>query len=887
MLFSLLLLSGIFAKAQTAYVPSTYDGNLYVIDVATATVVDTVYLGPDSITDPRGVSVSPDGKKVWISDSERNLAYVIDAFTNTVLDTIPLGDGPGGIVVSPDGSLVYSGNFDDSTVMVIDALTHQVIDTIIVGDGPGLMGVSPDGTELYVTVSDLNEVVLVNTNNGTVVDTFPAGDNPQALALSPDGSEIYVTNFYDTIVVVLDASTKMITDTILAGEGGAGLAFTPDGSMLYVANFWDATVSAINTSTKTVVATIPVGGDPSGLSATPDGTQIYVANQEDSTVMVIDVATNTVVDTIEVGYGPVAAGNFISIYPNLTNFTALPLNLPGFNKGAATWGNIEASGGLGFAIAGLGPGNVPTTQLYTYEGNDSFALFSAPAVRNITADGPGYLDWGDFNNDNMIDLALCGEDANGQNIVWLYRNDTKTGGTFFGSYSFFRGNWSSVAWGDYDNDGDLDVLAVGVDARDQTSRIYVNNDTSFTDGVRLPGYFDASGDWGDYDNDGDLDILLTGRDSTSGNASVVVLRNDGNDVFTDIGGGFTGLYQSNGKFADLDNDGDLDILAAGYTNSNMPSTTIYENDGNGAFTAVANSGLIHMAYANFSIGDYDNDGLPDIVMAGDYTGNLDPVSRLYKNIGNLTFEFVDIGLKATTQAGVAFGDYDTDGDLDILLTGLNFPTPSKGYVYRNDAASPNMAPSIPANLSAIAANGGNSIEFSWDASTDPETDSDGLSYVMSIGQINIIDIASPLADTTSGLRWVASSGPIQGNSWTLSEVAIGETYCAMVEAVDAGYETSGWSDQACLMTTSLDKNLNPMLLKAYPNPVKNQLTVELDGTPRLTALRVIDMNGKIVLQKSVNQVEMTILDVSRLTRGMYILKGETDDQTISLKFIKE
>ncbi|MEZ4849116.1 MAG: hypothetical protein R3B93_10970 [Bacteroidia bacterium] len=119
------------------------------------------------------------------------------------------------------------------------------------------------------------------------------------------------------------------------------------------------------------------------------------------------MATNTVVDTIEVGYGPVAAGNFISIYPNITNFTALPLNLPGFNKGAATWGNIEASGGLGFAIAGLGPGNVPTTQLYTYEGNDSFALFSALAVRNITADGPGYLDWGDFNNDNMIDLALA------------------------------------------------------------------------------------------------------------------------------------------------------------------------------------------------------------------------------------------------------------------------------------------------------------------------------------------------------------------------------------------------------------------------------------------------------------------------------------------------
>ncbi|MDY0150795.1 MAG: VCBS repeat-containing protein, partial [Candidatus Cloacimonas sp.] len=93
---------------------------------------------------------------------------------------------------------------------------------------------------------------------------------------------------------------------------------------------------------------------------------------------------------------------------------------------------------------------------------------------------------------------------------------------------------SSVAWGDYDNDGDLDILVIGYSGSDYISKVYCNNgNSSFTDiNAGLMGT-NGSASWGDFDNDGDLDILLAGFNFNGVRISKIY-RNNGNNSFSDI-----------------------------------------------------------------------------------------------------------------------------------------------------------------------------------------------------------------------------------------------------------------------------------------------------------------------------------------------------------------
>jgi hypothetical protein len=131
-----------------------------------------------------------------------------------------------------------------------------------------------------------------------------------------------------------------------------------------------------------------------------------------------------------------------------------------------------------------------------------------------------------------------------------------------------------VAWGDYDSDGDLDVLLTGQPASGGISRVYRNDGATFTDvGAGLVGLAIGRAAWGDYDNDGDLDILLTGA-SGSGTPTSRVYRNDGNG-FSDIAVGLLACIGT-GAWGDFDNDGDLDILLGGSTGSTR-YTGLYRN----------------------------------------------------------------------------------------------------------------------------------------------------------------------------------------------------------------------------------------------------------------------------------------------------------------------
>ncbi|MDD3024007.1 MAG: CRTAC1 family protein, partial [Syntrophomonadaceae bacterium] len=292
----------------------------------------------------------------------------------------------------------------------------------------------------------------------------------------------------------------------------------------------------------------------------------------------------------------------------------------------------------------------------------------------------GSLAWGDYDNDGDLDILIG-------NII--YRNNGNSTFTDINAGLSYVGS-GSVAWGDYDNDGNLDILLTGSTGSypnyNPISKIYHNNGNStFTDiNAGLIGVMDSSVAWGDYDNDGDLDVLLAGRILAGSYFRSCIYNNNGNNTFTYIDAGLMTIASGSVAWGDYDNDGDLDILLSGqFAQGGLFYTTrVYHNNGNGSFTDI-NAGLIGVMYSSTSWGDYNNDGYLDIIVSG-YVGNSTYITKVYHNNGNSTFSEIDAGLPGVGSGSSEWGDYDNDGDLDILLTGQSDFRTNISQIYNNN-----------------------------------------------------------------------------------------------------------------------------------------------------------------------------------------------------------
>ena len=287
---------------------------------------------------------------------------------------------------------------------------------------------------------------------------------------------------------------------------------------------------------------------------------------------------------------------------------------------------------------------------------------------------------------------------------------------------------AGVALFDYDNDGDLDVFLVQggpLDSSDpgaepRTSRLYRNDLVSggarqrqlhFTDvtaaaGVGLRAYGMGTA-VADYDNDGDLDLFVTAFGADT------LYRNNGDGTFTDVtaaSGVSDPLWSTSAAFFDYDRDGDLDLFVANYldyTVAGSKSCTdatgvrdycgprtyppapdrLYKNDGQGRFTNVTDAAGISKADGaglGVAVGDYNGDGWLDLYVANDATPNqlwINQHDGTFADEGLLSGAALNAEGNPEGSMGIASGDFDGDGDEDLLVTNIAGET---FVLYRND-----------------------------------------------------------------------------------------------------------------------------------------------------------------------------------------------------------
>lgn len=233
-----------------------------------------------------------------------NSLWAFDASNGRILARIPVGTGPTHPIPSPDGRWVYVTNTDGDSVSVIDTSTWQVVATINDLPEPHDGEVTPDGGLLYLATSGNSTMTVVDTATRKVLRTFQVGEKPRGLVVGGENGQVaYLTNKGDDTLSIIDVPSGQITATVPVGKGAHALRISPDNKTVYVTLSKEDSVAVVDAATGEVLKRIPVGQTPEQIDLSPDGRWLLASNNAESTVSIIDTSQEEVSATIPVGRG--------------------------------------------------------------------------------------------------------------------------------------------------------------------------------------------------------------------------------------------------------------------------------------------------------------------------------------------------------------------------------------------------------------------------------------------------------------------------------------------------------------------------------------------------------------------------------------------------------
>lgn len=473
-------------------------------------------------------------------------------------------------------------------------------------------------------------------------------------------------------------------------------------------------------------------------------------------------------------------------------FELLDVALDSVAFGNAIWGDVDKDRDYDIIVCGERKDGTRITSFY--QNKDGIFEKSPVELEGVNPLNDHAMAFVDLNMDGYLDFIITGWNNDGVAVTNLYLYQQ---GTYFKKYiteipGVVDG---SVDWGDYDNDGDPDLLISGNSESGKICEIYTNEGKAdenykwnFTNAsAGLMPMDESVARFIHYNNDGYLDIIAMGTDQEHHIKGYVYLNDEGSLVASEVSG------HSNGSidFCDFDADGSVEILVTGDSAFGGPHPfsqllTTSQPIGNNDLDA----GIENVSLSSADWGDYDNDGDYDLLLTG-MNRQLAYVTRLYNNENNILVNS-GIALPGIASGSASWGDYDNDGDLDILFTGYATGEPKRRTtIYRNNIDTVNTAPATPGNLGFIQE--GDEFIISWNDATDNESPVEGLTYNVQLKRKHSYRFLMRPPSDEEGLLKFSVYGNACQESIIVKGLEPGALYTCQVQAIDAGFMGSEWS----------------------------------------------------------------------------------------------
>jgi YVTN family beta-propeller protein len=270
---------------------------------------------------PFNLTVSPDGKRLYVACEASDSLVVVDTEKRTVFKEITVQNQPHGVYLSDDGKRIYVSNRGSDTVTEIDAANYKVIRHMAVGDEPHDLVTDTNGNFLYVANTGSHDISVVDLKTGLEKKRLSGGRGTWAVKRSPDGKDIYISNNLSHFVkfrtpsrsevTVIDAKNARVKNRIMLSEANLiqGVDVSPDGQFAMVTLLRTKNLIPITRVMQGWVITNGIGvlwkdgqvdqllldepdryfADPTDLVITPDGKYAYVTGGGVDAVAVVDL----------------------------------------------------------------------------------------------------------------------------------------------------------------------------------------------------------------------------------------------------------------------------------------------------------------------------------------------------------------------------------------------------------------------------------------------------------------------------------------------------------------------------------------------------------------------------------------------------------------------